>query len=256
MIPSQRQQKMSEYLAEHEYLSVETAVARFAASPATVRRDFNEMGEAGIVERVHGGIRRTTSANDGLLPLALREQWFSEEKRRLAEATAALIPVGSIVFIDGGSTTAHLGMYLPEKLTVITNSLSLSALLSQRFPSGGGPEIYLTGGLLHLKSGLMLGPNAEAAATQYRADLAITSVRGLDATAAYNDTELIAGIERVMIANAKKLIVLADHTKIGRTSLCRVCALDRVATLVTTRDDANAAALDAIRAAGVEVREI
>lgn len=250
---SLRQQQFGEYLAAHDYLRVEDAVRRFHASPATVRRDFKAMAAAGLVERVRGGIRRAAMAADGLLPLALREKWFSAEKQRLAQAVAKLLPVGASLFVDGGSTTSHLGLCLPERTTVITNSLSLSALLSRRFTAGGGPEVYLTGGLLYLKSGLMLGANAEAAMGQYRADIAIMSVRGIDATGVYNNTEAIAGIERVMIANAKKRIILADHSKIGRTSLCRVCGLERINTLVTTECTENRAALAAIRAAGVEV---
>ncbi|MFA5206801.1 MAG: hypothetical protein WC708_20565, partial [Lentisphaeria bacterium] len=57
----------------------------------------------------------------------------------------------------------------------------------------------------------------------------------------------------VMIANARKRIILADHSKIGVASLCRVCGLEQINLLVTTGGPENHAALDAIRAAGVEV---
>ena len=254
MLPSQRQQQILAYLAEHDCLTVTEALVRFGASPATLRRDFNELGEAGLVERVHGGIHKLGFAADHVLPFSLREQWYAEEKQRLARAAVPLLPENGVVFVDGGTTTSCLGEYLnAPRMTVITNSLPLCNLLATRFPGEGGPNVYLTGGALHLKSGLLLGPNAERSVTEYHAEIAVLSVRAMDGEALYNDNEQIAGIERVMIDHADRVMVIADHSKMGQTSMCRICGLDRVDVIVTAAVPENRALLSDYRAAGVEV---
>ena len=179
------------------------------------------------------------------LPLQLREQWYIEEKRRLAERAFEQIEKLSSLFIDGGSTTAQLGMLLhaPDQ-TIVTNSLTLCNTLSMRFPGGGGPRVFLIGGRFYPESGLVLGPNAERNVSRYHADAAILSVRGVDEAALYNNNEMIAGIGRAMISNADQTIVLADHSKIGISGMHRVCPLDAVKLLITSRTKENAAVLN------------
>lgn len=248
-----RQRKILEYLSDHEMLTVEDAVELLQASPATIRRDFCELAKARSVKKIHGGVVRA-GKRDFLLPFCLREQWFFEEKKRLAEKAMQLIRPGETLFIDGGTTTSHLGMLLPETgNTVITNSLPLCGILTQRFRSKGTSEILLTGGRLHMMSGLLLGGGAEESLLQYHADTTLLSVRGLDAQALYNDTETITGVEKVMIARSSRLIVIADHSKIGHQALAQICPIHRVAHLVTTEIPENAEILDRIRRLGINV---
>ena len=244
---------MLEYLTDHEILSVDKAMELFEASPATVRRDFNELAGAGSVKKIHGGIIRTQE-RDTLLPFCLREQWYSEEKRMLAEKTMRLIHPGEILFVDGGTTTSHLGMFLPETgNTVITNSLPLCEILTQRFRNKGTSEVLLTGGRLHMTSGLLLGSGAEESLRQYHAETTVLSVRGLDSRALYNDTEIITGVEKAMIARSDRLIVIADHSKIGRRAMAQICTIHKVTYLVTTETTENEAVLAQIRKTGINV---
>ncbi len=253
----ERRKKMLEYLADHEELSVEDAIRLFAASPATVRRDFTEMAGKGSVTRVRGGIRAVPGRMDNTLPFTLRAKWFSEEKEALAAKAFQFVKHAKSFFIEGGTTTAHMGMYLSDpSQTIITNSIPLCDILAERFQSGVGPEVLLTGGRFHLRTGLLLGPNAEFGAGQYHTDVAILSVRGLDADSLYNNNELIAGIGRVMIANASKVIVLADHSKIGAQAMCRVCPVSRIDCLITTRTEENEPTLRSLASAGIHVEVV
>ncbi len=253
----ERQKKMLEYLADHDELSVEDAVRLFNASPATVRRDFTDLDANGSVTRMRGGIRCSPGRQDNVLPFTLREKWFSEEKRRLAYKAFELVRNAKVLFIEGGTTTSHLGMFLSSPMqTLITNSIPLCNLLAGRFQSGGGPEVLLTGGRFQLRTGLLLGPNAESGAAQYHADAVILSVRGINSEAIYNNNELIAGIGRVMIANSARVIVIADHSKIGTQAMCRVSSLSPIDCLITMETPENRSALESIRAAGVHIERI
>lgn len=249
-----RQKKIQEYLSLHEKLTVEEAVSLFRASPATIRRDFAEISSTGGISRIRGGIRRNRNRFDELIPIALREKWYSAEKRFLAAQAYQYIKPFKTFFIDGGSTTTHLGVFFRENnQKIITNSLPLCNILSEIFSAGGGPEIRMTGGLFYPESGLLLGTNAENSVADYHADVAILSVRGINSNGVYNHNELIAGINRKMIENADHTIIIADHTKIGASAMNKVCSLDKIHALFTIKTVENQAELEKIRTAGVKV---
>lgn len=249
-----RRRKILEYLSGRDELTVEEAVERFQASPATIRRDFAEISANGGVRRTRGGIRRFRNEEDGMIPFSLRAKWYSAEKRYLAWRVCEYLKDVRSFFIDGGSTTTHLGMFLrdPEQV-VITNSLTICGVISEMFPSGGGAKIMMTGGRFHPESGLFLGPRAEEAAASYHAEVTVLSARGITPSGIYNHNELIAGMNLRMIENSDRVILIADHSKIGRHAMNKVCSLDRIEALFTVRTEENRKCLEEIQAAGVKV---
>ncbi len=231
MLQKQRQDRILESIAGGDYLSVEDAVKLFKASPATIRRDFLELAESGQVQKVRGGIRSKKASST--LPFAERAEFCSLEKEKIAKSAVSRIKTGDIVFIDGGTTTFHMASHLPDmNIRIITNSLRLATALEER-KSDAGWEIYLTGGFLYSKSGILLGPNAQSSLAQYHANIAFLSVSGIDANGIYNNSELVVDMERVMINNSDRTVIMADHSKIGRQGLVKVCSLDRIHTLIT-----------------------
>lgn len=249
-----RRSQIQEYLSRHEILTVEEAVQLFQASPATIRRDFTELASNGGVSRIRGGICRQRNNLDELVPFTLREKWYSTEKRYLAWRVYEYLKEVETLFIDGGSTTTHLGIFLRNsRQTVITNSLSLCNVIAEIFPSGGGPEIRCTGGCFHPESGLFLGSHAESAVAEYHADATILSARGISSAGIFNHNEQIAGINRKMMEHSDRVILIADHSKIGVTAMNRVCSLDKIEALFTLETKENQAILNDIRSAGVKV---
>lgn len=231
MLSNPRQQQLIDTLAVRRFLRLDDAVKLTNASLATVRRDFAALAEAGVVQRFRGGIRLPQS--DTMLPFALRDYLFSEAKQRLAQRAAALLRPGDVLFVDGGTTTAHLAACLPAiPLRIITNSVRLATMLDEG-NRRSNYEIYLTGGGLYPRSGLLTGPSAAAAVAQYRACWAFLSVGGLTRDGLFNTTESVVETERRMIAHAEKVVVVADHSKIGRTAMCRVCPLEEIDILIT-----------------------
>jgi DeoR/GlpR family transcriptional regulator of sugar metabolism len=244
MLRFDRQEQMLAALREGDVLSLTEATRRFGASPATVRRDFTELAANGLAQRIRGGIRRHAETS--------RPGWFSPVKAAIARAAAERLDARSVVFVDGGTTTAHLAWCLPDsELRIITNSLRLVQAVES--VGGTGVDLFLAGGFVHLKTGILLGPNAAAALGQYHADVALVSAAGVTLDGITNTHELVVDAERAMIANARQVILLADHEKLGRQSMCRVCGLDQIQVLVTDRHSASAAMVAEIAAAGVEI---
>jgi DeoR family transcriptional regulator of aga operon len=78
-------------------------------------------------------------------------------------------------------------------------------------------------------------------------------VGGIDVGAGLTEFNLEdTRVKRAALQSARRCVVLADSTKLGRVAFARVCPLDRVDVLVTD-SDADPAALEPIHEAGVEV---
>ena len=156
MLQSERQENILNYLSHNDYLELANAVKMFNSSPATINRDFNGMANRKLVERVRGGIRPIKKQN-GMLPFAFRELQYSLEKERLAKKAASLIKPDQVIFVDGGTTTFHMGMCMPKTaLHLITNSLRLATLLEEQAVNQTNLEVSLTGGYLYKQSGILL----------------------------------------------------------------------------------------------------
>jgi DeoR/GlpR family transcriptional regulator of sugar metabolism len=248
----ERHEQVLRTLTERGFVSVPRAVELTGASAATTRRDFAGFAEQGLARRVRGGIRLVESV--GMTPFAMRQVQSSKEKEALAQRAASLLKAGDVIFIDGGTTTFHLGTCLPAiPLRVITNSVRLAHFLDEKAHRRADWEVFVTGGLVYPNSGLLVGPAAQASVGQYHTHWAFLSVGGLTLEGLFNTTELVVETERLMIANADKVVVLADHTKIGRHAMCHVCRLDQVDHLVTNQNNATTALLQQFEQAGIQV---
>lgn len=235
-------------------MTVEQAAALLSASLPTVRRDFNFLAENGEVRRFYGGIARNFEAGDPALPFSLREGWFVERKDRLVSAAMKFLPTEGVLFIDGGTTTVHLSNYLKSKrLRVITNSLALCRAFEARYPDGEGPEILLTGGIVNRKSAILLGPEAVRTVGHFHADAFLMSGTALDDSFIYDNRDDAAEIQRAMIANSEKLIMVTDSSKIGRKAMCRVEPVETITHLVTDFSPEHHELLTGLRRRGVDV---
>ncbi|PQO29710.1 DeoR/GlpR transcriptional regulator [Bremerella cremea] len=240
---SDRQDHILRLLAETGVLHVDEAVERFASSPATIRRDFNQLAESGLVERVRGGIRM---ANEGsMLPFTAREVQHADEKREIARRTSSLLRDGDVLFVDGGTTTLQLAYCLPPlKLRIITNSLTLAAAIESRSSGRGRWEVFLTGGFLFPGSGLLVGPSAQAGIVQYHANWALLSAGGITEAGIFNDNEHVVESERLMIKHADRAAVLADDSKFGHHAMRHIADLDELDVMVTNRQTATSRQLE------------
>jgi len=254
MIQTERIQSILAVLSEKQVITVEMAIDLSGASPATIRRDFDKMAEDRLVRRVRGGVTLVQAGPSEMVPIQLREIQHSSVKRTLAAKAAALLRPGDVVIIDGGTTTLLLAEFIPDiPLRIVTNSVRFVSEFENRHPDHRQVEIYVTGGILYPQSGLLLGPRTEASVSEYHAHWAFLSVGGITEKGVFNTNELVVGTERAMIESAEKVVLLADHSKIGRPALCLGARLHEINTLITDVWEANEHVLKAIEQAGIEV---
>jgi DeoR family transcriptional regulator, aga operon transcriptional repressor len=236
-------------LASHGSVSVAELARRLAVSEATVRRDLELLEDQRLLARTHGGAVTRGVAYE--LPLRYRGLQHAAEKRRIAAAAAALAPDGLAVGLTGGTTTTEVARVLAEResLTVVTNAINIASDLAIR------PNIKLvvTGGVARPESYELVGPQAEATLAGINLDVVFVGADGVDArTGVTTHQEIEAHTNRALIDRARRVVVVADRTKIGRVTFARICDIRAVHTLITD-DEADGDALAAIAGADVEI---
>jgi DeoR/GlpR family transcriptional regulator of sugar metabolism/ABC-type sugar transport system substrate-binding protein len=156
-------------------------------------------------------------------------------RRQIANKAATLVDSGDVVLIDGGPIAGYLAEELKHKkdITVITNSVTVLDILNHTL----GITLISTGGTLRYSSQVMVGPTAEGALKELRADKLFLMVSGisLDFGLSHQPISEIT-IKQAMIRSTHEVILLADHTSFGEETGIQVAPLTVVQRLIT--DDA------------------
>src|SRR6185295_11729715 len=140
------------------------------------------------------------------------------------------------ILLDGGSTTYELAQLLVGRpLQVVTNSLPVANL----FTSSENADLVIVGGYVHAKTGVSLGPYANQMLGTLNVRRAVLSVAGINERGFYNSNLLLVETEKAMMNSADEVIVVADSTKFGHTSLSQLCELKDIDVLVTDSEIAN-----------------
>ena len=228
MLKEERQQAIIELLRRDGKVLAADLITRLYVSEDTVRRDLNDLAEAGILQRVHGGaLPRSPS-----LPYEQRVRETDAAKRAMAHAAARLIHEKQVVFMDSGSTVLEVVAYLPTSLraTIVTNSLPVAAALIHHTEI----EVQVLGGRLKKDAQAMVGVPVVEALRHLRADLCVLGVCSLhpDIGISMLDAEE-AYVKRAMIEQAAEVVAMAGAAKLGTAAPYVIGPITALTYLVT-----------------------
>lgn len=199
-----------------------------------MRRDLTLLERQGLLKRMHGGAIPVERL--GIEPaVADREGRMAGQKERIAKAALDELPEGGAIILDAGTTTIRLAELLPtdRELTVVTNALPIATLLATR----PNVTLHLLGGIVRGRTLAAVGPWAERSMRDIHADVVFLGTNGLTVELGLTTPDLAeAGIKRALVAAARRCVVLADHTKIGRSDFAQIAPLSAVDTLITDID--------------------
>ncbi|GAA4166470.1 DeoR/GlpR family DNA-binding transcription regulator [Gryllotalpicola daejeonensis] len=258
MTPQQRLNALLEFVSERGNVTIADIGEALDISPATARRDLTTLADQRLVTRTHGGAAALGAGYE--LPLQYKIARQAEAKTAIARATARLIQPGQTVGVNGGTTTTEVARELGKSdrfirsdgengITIVTNALNIAYELSVR----SNVKIVVTGGVARRQSYELIGSLVEDALAEFALDVAVLGVDGLSAQ--YGATTLHEGeaaVSRYFTAVARKVIVVADATKLARSTFARICPLDRIDLLVTDQQVAPGFAAE-LQSAGVEL---
>lgn len=250
MYAAERQQEIAARARAAGRVDVATLAEELGVTAETVRRDLDALERQGLVRRVHGGalpverLRFEPGVSE-------RARSMAEEKERIAKAALDYLPRGGAILLDAGTTTARLAEQLPDdrELTVVTNALPIALTLSAR------PRLTVltVGGRVRGLTLAQVDRWALRSLAEIHVDVAFMATNGVSVAGGLTTPDLAeAAVKEAMVAAAERVVLLADHTKVGADQFCRFAGLDEVDVLVSDSGlDADAAA--ALADAGVEV---
>lgn len=228
MIVEERRQKVLDIVNNRGFIALGDLAKELDASESTIRRDLDYWDRRGVVRRTHGGAMFVAD-NPTLPALDERTSRELEEKRQVAKAAAARIEDGDAILLDGGTTTLEVARLLVGRpMQIVTNSLPIANL----FANSRDTDLVILGGFVYPKTGVALGPLTVRMMSDIHVHQTILSVGGITAKGLFNSNLLLVETEQAMMRCADEVVVVADHTKIGRQALAFLCELSAIDTMI------------------------
>src|ERR1700729_4053482 len=227
-----RQSEIVAQLRQAGRVVVEDLSAQFGVTLQTIRRDLNELSEAKLLVRVHGGaIIASGVAN---LAYEARQLVAHQHKRLIGEAAARLVPDNASLLINIGTTTEEVAEALSghSGLLVITNNLHVANELYHN----PAVQVIVTGGSIRQGDGGILGAVTVAQIEKFRVDLAIIGTSAIDPDGTLLDFDVHeVQISRAIIEHARKIVLVADSSKFSRSAPVKIAHLSEIDVFVTDR---------------------
>ena len=220
----QRHAEMLSLIRQRQEVLVTELCQIFDISPMTARRDLQILEDQGKLRRFHGG-----ATIDQLNEVSRDRMDVSYCRGMIARYAASLVQDGEHILINGSNTALALLDHLEGKhVTVYTNN---GLVVGRSYPAGINVQLF--GGTLradHILTGDLTLRNL----MDIHADRAFLGCIGISPGG-----EILCGIpselgiNETMISHADSYYILADHTKIGRSSAYASFLLEKKGCLIT-----------------------
>ena len=215
---------------ERGRVGVEALSAYFDVTPQTIRKDLNDLCEAGLLQRFHGGaVLSSGVANFGY---EARREFATEQKRLIGLRTAELIPDNCSMLINIGTTTEQVAMALRSRkgLLVITNNINVVNILL----GFEEIEVIVAGGVVRHSDGGIVGEAAVDFIRQFKVDYAVIGTSAIDPDGSLLDYDYReVKVAKAIMENARHSILVADSMKYERSAPARIGHMSMLDTFVT-----------------------
>ena len=250
----ERRERIADLVEIDQRVSVADLTDRFGVTDASIRRDLTILEGAGRLRRVHGGaVGRGSQSTSSVYATKLRVR--REQKARIASAAARLVRPGEVVLFDSGTTVAQVAAQMPPALraasaiTAVTHSLPVI----EEIGSWDGPHLVCLGGLYLPDYRAFVGPQTVASLRELTADVIFLGCDGLTIENGLTTPHvLVAEVGAAATSRARRVIAVADSSKLGRQGFTPIAQLSDVDLLITDVE-ADPVLVAEIRALGVEV---
>jgi DeoR family fructose operon transcriptional repressor len=255
-LPAGRKADLVGYVTQSGQVTVAKLAQHFHVSTDTIRRDLDGLDSEGLLIRTHGG---AVSLAAGMRPdteLEIRLHIQTNAKETIGRLAASLIQDGSVIMLNGGTTTLAVARHLRKhrNLTIATNNLRIPAEISPEVFR----DLFMFGGQVRTISQtttgpVVLPPNSAGNDIQVRCDLACIGVGAVSAEGGYSTSNFgDAAMIAEMISRSSQVAILADSAKFGRQMFARVAPLSAASFFVTDKEPPEDLAT-ALRSEGVTI---
>lgn len=243
-------------IVEEGGVHIDEIIERLGVSAATARRDLDLLAEQQLVTRTRGGASANPTSSQ--LPLRFRMSRMGEEKARIARTAAAMVTSGEVIGLNGGTTTTEVAREIallpdltdPENpVTVVTNAVNIASELTVR----QCVRVVVTGGVARAQSFELTGPLSDLILPQINIGTLFLGVDAIDTSGTYAQHEGEAAVNAALVRAARRVVVVADHTKLGSSAFALICRRADIDMLITD-EGAGEDQVAALTRVGLEIR--
>lgn len=255
-LPAGRKADLAAYVADAGEVTVAKLASHFQVSTDTIRRDLDRLDADGLLIRTHGGAVSLAASNRPDTELEVRLHVQTAAKETIGRLAASLVDDGSVIMLNGGTTTLALARHLRKHrhLTIATNNLRIPAEIAPT----AFRDLYMFGGSVRAITQTTTGPVVLRASPgghdiEVQADIAFIGVGAVSVDGGYTTSNLgDAAMMSAMMERSSRVAILADSAKFERTLFAQVGALSAADYLVCETPPSTAL-LAALRRSKVEV---
>lgn len=219
MTQLRRQEQILEKILDTGFVSIDELVDHFQVTPQTIRRDLNLLAKDKKVRRHHGGAGIESSTVN--TTYQARKGMNFEAKDKLAAALVKMIPDGSSLFINIGTTTEAIAQALLQhrNLQIVTNNIHVASILSAKDDF----SVIIAGGEVRHRDGGIVGEATRDFINQFQMDFGIIGISGIHTDGTLLDFDYSeVRVAQTIIENSRQVLLAADHSKIGRNAMVRL----------------------------------
>ena len=234
---NQRRDKILDMIREDGQVKVSQLSHVFKVTEVTIRQDLQLLEEQGLIIREHGGAV-LNNARSNVVDFLPMNQQNMEAKQAIAAEAIKLINDGDTIILDSGSTTTEIAKLITgyHNLRVITNALNIAVILG-RDP---GIDLNMTGGEFKSPTLSLTGDKAASYFDNIHVDKLFLATAGINLKTGltYPSTSDLV-VKRAMIEAADTVYLVADSSKIGKSSFASLGALSLVDSIITDSKISN-----------------
>lgn len=227
----ERKTTIMESLEKEEKVQVRVLANLLHVSDETIRRDLDRLEKEGYLKKVYGGAVKN-KIHSWELPFDEKTTINQKEKQAICKAAADLVEDGDIIMIGNGTTPLDMIPFLADKqdITLITHSVPVMLAAMDSFKG----RVIFIGGEIERNQKYMSGPLSERMLEMLRADKAFVCAGGVSIADGITDYDISgSSISRKMMERAEEVIVLADHSKFGKTTFAYMCSITDASRIIT-----------------------
>lgn len=225
MIPYQRRMQMLQLLEQNEIVSLnDFCEALKNVSESTVRRDLKTLEAEGQIILLRGG-GACLKKGSYEIPVNSKSIKNVNEKEMIARCAAALVNDGESIYLDSGSTPLRMIRHLKNKdITIVTtNAMILQEIQETKL------KCILAGGEINISTASILGTRTNSELANMYFDKAFVGCNGFSDKAGISTPDIReAEKKQIVHRNSTETYVVADSSKSGKNTLCKVFELGEV----------------------------
>ncbi len=250
----ERQDHIARIVEEHGRARVRDLAAQFGVSSVTIRKDLLALEAVGRVVRAHGGALVPDRSRPEQA-FEIRERLQQDEKARIGAAAAAVVHDGESIVMDASTTALAVARRLKARggwsqLTVVTNGLPLASELA----GASGITVLMLGGRVRWEALSVVGQLGDGLFSRINVQTAFVGAAGFTFESGLSDaTDEEAQIKRAMVAAAREVVAIVDHTKWERAAFATFARVEEI-TRVFTDDQAPAELVERLAGRGIDIR--